>query len=71
MNRFRKWLFKFLTGYELIDYGELLKTATKILDLAGRINEEQKETMQIARATNERYKKILEQYEGKTNEALD
>lgn len=72
MNKFRKWLFKFLTGYELIAYSELLDTTIEILDLAKKISNHNNEIIDITKAVHERseilFKKIQEV---NGNETLD
>ena len=57
MNKFRKWCFRFLTGYDLLDYAELwkdhkelLKTAWEALDLFERMNKDHRETLALAKA---------------------
>lgn len=30
MKKFRKWFFKFLTGYDLIEYEDILKLAESV-----------------------------------------
>lgn len=74
MNKFRKWFFKFLTGYDLIDYAELLKTAqgihdlnVELNDLNVEINETSHQTNELAKMVIDRCEKLLERYE-KMNE---
>lgn len=37
MKKFRKWFFKLLTGYDLIEYEDIMKEWKATLDLAERI----------------------------------
>lgn len=42
MRKFRKWFFKLLTGYDLVEYDDVMKEWKKTLDLAdkmGKTNE--------------------------------
>ena len=43
MRKFRKWFFKLLTGYDLVEYDDVMKEWKKTLDLAdkmGKTNEQ-------------------------------
>lgn len=60
MNKFRKWFFKFLTGYDLIEYKDVLNLAKRICDLNQELNEQSQETLSLAKEANERYKKLLD-----------
>lgn len=72
MNKFHKWLFKFLTGHELIDYSKLLDTATKILDLAQSVINDNKEIMALTEEVHEESKSLLKKLqEVNGNETLD
>lgn len=71
MGKFRKWFFKFLTGYDLIEYKDLLDLASQICELNKEINEESKANIALAKEVNEKYWKLLEQHkEVNINEAL-
>lgn len=61
MNKFRKWFFKFLTGYDLIDYAEILKLAREICDLNKEINEESRQTLKITREANDKCFELKEE----------
>lgn len=60
MDKFRKWFFKFLTGYELIKYVDVLNLAKEIHELNIKLNKESEETLSLVKEANERYKKLLE-----------
>lgn len=60
MNKFRKWFFKFLTGYDLIEYVDILNLSKEIHELNIKLNKESEETLSLAKEANERYKKLLE-----------
>lgn len=67
MNKFRKWCFRFLTGYDLLDYVELwkdhkdlLKTTHEAIDLLERMDKELRETLNLAKAVNDRCNRLLE-----------
>lgn len=62
MSKFRKWFFKFLTGYDLIEYKNLLDLACRVNELNDQIVKESKETISLAKEANERYLKLLEQH---------
>ena len=54
MKRFRKWFFKFLTGYDLVEYEDILKFAEDVnkhgdgvIELAKCINSDQKEIVEL------------------------
>jgi len=71
MNKFRKWVFKFLTGYEFVDYKDMLRLACEINDLNKRIVNDQKDTLDLARDVNSRCEYLIEQIkEMKKNETL-
>lgn len=65
MNKFRAKLFKLLTGYDLIDYHELLKLACEIQDLNQRINKDSRETIELVKEINNRCDRLTEYYENK------
>lgn len=60
MNKFRKWFFKFLTGYELIDYERILKLAGEINDCSNGILNDHKKTLSLAKDVNDRCGRLLE-----------
>ena len=60
MSKFRKWFFKFLTGYDLIEYVDILNLAKRICDLNKELNEQSQETLSLAKEANERYKRLME-----------
>ena len=60
MDKFRKWAFKFLTGYDLIDYEKILKLAIEVNDLNSRIINDQKETLALSKSVNDRCERLLE-----------
>ena len=53
MNKFRNWLFKLLTGYDLIEYKEILETAE-------RINQKSEEILKLIHSTHEDNDRIVE-----------
>lgn len=42
MKSFRHWIFKLITGYDLVEYSELLRTTRQVLDYATDIHEQNK-----------------------------
>ena len=60
MNKFRKWFFKLLTGYELMDYGRLLKLAGEVNTMAQGVLNDQKETLSLAKSVNDRCEYLIE-----------
>ena len=67
MKKFRNWLFKLLTGYDLIEYEEILrysvhvnKRSEEILDLAASINEDNKRILENNREILETNQKVLD-----------
>lgn len=63
MNKFQKWFFKLLTGYEFVEYETLLKIAREIIDASQQVNEQHKETLALAKAVNDRCNRLLDRYE--------
>ena len=63
MNKFRKWFFKFLTGYELVEYRDILDTALRAHNLGQRILDDSKATLDLASRVNDRAETLLERYE--------
>ena len=63
MNKFRKWFFKFLTGYELVEYRDILDTALRSHNLGQRILDDSKATLDLATRVNDRAETLLEKYE--------
>lgn len=79
MKKFRNWFFKFLTGYDLIDYQELLdwshrclKCADECTETNGRILKHTESTIELAKKVNAQCEKLLERCkEVNANETLD
>lgn len=63
MNKFRKWFFKFLTGYELVEYRDILDTALRAHNLGQEILDDGKRTLDLASRVNDRAETLLERYE--------
>ena len=66
MNKFRKWIFKFLTGYDLIDYQEVLglcsrclKTAEECQENNHRLVKETGEVLELAQKVNAQCEELL------------
>ena len=67
MTKFRRWVFKFLTGFDLIEYQELLQLAnrvnnngTEVLQLTNSIRQENKEILEFNNKVLEHNKKVLD-----------
>lgn len=67
MKKIRKWIFKFLTGYDLLDYEEILKfaasvnkTGDEIFKLAVDIHHDNKEILEHNRKVIETNQKVLD-----------
>ena len=67
MTKFRRWVFKFLTGFDLIEYQELLQLAnrvnnngTEVLQLTNSIRQENKEILEFNSKVLEHNKKVLD-----------
>lgn len=67
MNKFRKWLFKFFFGCDLVEYMEIFadwrkgtERSLEILKLCEKVNDESRSTINLAKAVNERCKMLLE-----------
>lgn len=39
MRKFRKWFFKLLTGYDLVEYDDVMKEWKETIDLAQRMSQ--------------------------------
>lgn len=39
MKKFRKWFFRFLTGYDLVEYEDIMKEWNEALNLAKRMSQ--------------------------------
>lgn len=39
MKKFRKWFFKLLTGYDLVEYDDVMKEWKETIDLAQRMSQ--------------------------------
>ena len=66
MNKFRKWLFKFVFGCDLVEYMEIfadwskgLERSRKILELCEKVNNDSRHTMDLATEVNERCKMLI------------
>lgn len=46
---FRKWLFNLLTGYDLVEYEEILREWHETLQLAERVNNNAQKLIDISR----------------------
>lgn len=76
MMKFRKWIFKFLTGHDLIEYQEVLdlcarciKTAEECQKNNHRLINETGEVLELAKKINVQCVKLLERCkEVKANE---
>ncbi len=62
MNKFRKWFFKLLTGYDLVEYRTILDDALRLSDLATKILEDSKSTLDLAIRVNDEGKELLDRY---------
>jgi hypothetical protein len=67
MKKFRNWLFKLLTGYDLLDYEEILKFAASVnksgdetLKLAIDIHNDNKEILEHNRKVLEANQRVLD-----------
>lgn len=65
MNKIRKWFFKLLTGYDLVEYREVmyewsktLKHAEEVNTLAKAVNKECSEMLDLSKEILERYKAL-------------
>lgn len=72
MDKFRKWIFKLLTGYDLIDYERILKLAHEVNECSKSVIDDQKKTLSLAKDVNDRCGRLLKLYEDvtKINETL-
>jgi ferredoxin len=79
MNKFRRWIFKFLTGYDLVEYQEMLDFCTRCLKCAEECQEngrelvkDSREAIRLALEVNAECEEMLERCkEVNANEALD
>ena len=76
--KIRKWFFKLLTGYDLVEYQEILHTfqesldhTEKVIKLNREILDNAKEILDNAKVVNNNCKKLIAMYEEvKKNETL-
>lgn len=69
--KFRKWIFKLLTGYDLIEYKEIFDEFKKSLELCEELSKESKDIIRHAQEVNKLNGEIIDYYEGgKVNETL-
>lgn len=47
MKSFRHWIFKLLTGYDIVEYEEILRAARKVLEYATSIHEQNKDILEL------------------------
>lgn len=79
MKKFRHWFFKLLTGYDLIEYAEVLalcssciKTAEECQENNRAIIKDSKDTIELAQKVNDQCRELLERCkEVNANETLD
>lgn len=74
MKKFRNWLFKLLTGYDLLDYEEILKFAAsvnksseEVLKLTSEIHNDNKEILEFNGRVIDANKRALDT----TNETIE
>lgn len=68
MVKFRKWFFKLLTGYDLIDYEEIVNDFHRSVKLSERLLQEGENVLREASEVNELSRKIIDNYGlGNTN----
>ena len=63
MSKFRKWFFRFLTGYDLIDYSKLLKTASDIIDSSKAIQDTNERLISFSKAIINQNERLIKQIE--------
>jgi len=63
---FRKWLFNLLTGYDFVEYEEILREWHETLQLAERVNNNCQKLIDASKEVIDVSRKIIK--ENKTNE---
>lgn len=79
MNKFRKWLFKFIFGYDMIEYmdilyqwGESLEATKRAHEMNDRLIKANGRTIKLADEIHGRCEKLLKMLEEvNANETLD
>lgn len=61
---FRKWIFKLLTGYDLIEYKEILNDFERSVKLCDELTKEIKDILRHAAEVNKLNREIIDHYEG-------
>lgn len=61
---FRKWIFKLLTGYDLIEYKEILNDFERSVKLCRTLSDESKDILRHAAEVNKLSREIIDHYEG-------
>lgn len=59
MKKFRNWLFKLLTGYDLVEYEDILKHTSEVLKLATEIHDDNKKILELNGRVIETNQKVL------------
>ena len=62
--KIRKWFFKLLTGYDLIEYKEILDDFKKAVELSETLSKESKDVLRNAKEINNLNRKIIDYYKG-------
>ena len=62
--KLRKWIFKLLTGYDLIEYKEILDVFERSVKLCDELSKESKDILRHAEEVNKLSRKIIDHYEG-------
>ena len=69
--KFRKWIFKLLTGYDLIEYKKILNDFERSVKLSEQLMERSKSILREASEVNKLNREIIDHYEGcNVNETL-
>ena len=61
----RKWIFKLLTGYDLIEYKEILNDFERAVKLCDELTKESKDILRHAAEVNKLNREIIDHYEGR------
>lgn len=61
----RKWIFKLLTGYDLIEYKEILNDFERSVKLCDELTKESKDILRHAAEVNKLNREIIDHYEGR------
>ena len=59
----RKWIFKLLTGYDLIEYKEILNDFERSVKLCDELTKESKDILRHAAEVNKLNREIIDHYE--------